>query len=162
MKWAFVPFLIISEVHVGDLHISVNLQSVNLIELMHAVREVAHVFPVDKHLVLLAPATDWHLGSRQRTSWTRARRQRHDSEAAATHVKVLALPEGVEVVLSLLPAPGSSQLAVPHNNLLLHPGIKVEDDVLGAAPHKVETDSAARTWKLGNIGRIYFAFLWSV
>lgn len=61
---------------------------------------------------------------------------------AATHVEVLALPEGVEVVPPLLLAPAPSLLAVPHNNLLLHPGIEVEGDVVGAAPHKVELDSA--------------------
>lgn len=55
----------ISEVDVGELHISVNLQPVDLSEVTHAVTVVAQVLPVDKHLELLAPATDRHLTNKR-------------------------------------------------------------------------------------------------
>lgn len=88
-------------------------------------------------------------GIKTGASW----RRRDSRESAATHVKVLALPEGVELDLPLLTAPASSQPAVPHNDLLLHPGVQVEGDVLGAAPHKVKMDSAATTRKSGSTSR---------
>lgn len=46
---------------VGDLHVALYLQQVNLIEGLQAVEEVKQVLPVHKHLEPLVPAANRHL-----------------------------------------------------------------------------------------------------
>ena len=51
----------ISEVDVGDLHVTIDLQRVDLVEGRQAVEEVEQVLPVHKHLEPLVPTADGHL-----------------------------------------------------------------------------------------------------
>lgn len=51
----------VSEVDVGDLHVALYLQHVDLVEGLQAVEEVEQVLPVHKHLEPLVPAADGHL-----------------------------------------------------------------------------------------------------
>lgn len=48
----------VSDVDVGDLHVAIYLQHVNLIEGMHAMEEVEQVLPVHKHFKSLVPAAN--------------------------------------------------------------------------------------------------------
>lgn len=58
-----------------------------------------------------------------------------------SYIKVLSLSEGVEVHLSLLCPPVSSNPAVPHHDPFLHSRVHVENDVSRSAGHEVDGDS---------------------
>lgn len=59
---------VVLEVDVGDLHVSFNLQHVNLIEGLQAVEEVEQVLPIHKHLKPLVAAANRHLRNKRQTN----------------------------------------------------------------------------------------------
>lgn len=65
----------VSEMDVGDLHVALYLQHVNLTEGLQAVEEVEQVLPVHKHLKPLVPTTNRHLRNTRQKSQAAANPQ---------------------------------------------------------------------------------------
>lgn len=63
---------VVSEVDVGELHVSFYLQHVNLMEGMKAVLEVKQMLSVHKHLKLMAPAAN---GDLKKKKWDQNKRE---------------------------------------------------------------------------------------
>lgn len=80
VHYCATPVCILSEVDVGNLHIAIYLQHVDLVEAEQAVGVVAQVLPVHKHFVLLAPAANGHLRNTDRK--INKSKQQHDHEGA--------------------------------------------------------------------------------
>lgn len=141
-------FTVLSEVDVGDLHVTFYLQHVDFIEGLEAVEEVQQMLAVHKHLEPLVPTADRHLGGKERKQrgTFRAHRSlmRISSIKKRTHVEVLPVREGVHTELAFLLTPAASDLAVPHHDSVLHSGVHVEGDVSRSAHHEVEAHPATQ------------------
>lgn len=65
-----------SDVDVGELHVALDLQRVDLVEAVEAVVEIEQGLPVDIHLELVAPGADRDLANEKRDAVRRRSRRR--------------------------------------------------------------------------------------